>query len=95
MPNKKSFKDDINPALRFISQPISSAETASLEKNNSPPQGFKHNPIYVETKSRRLQLLVQPSLHEKLKNRASIEGKSVNDLVHSILTKFMDQSFEN
>ena len=38
-----------------------------------------------ETKSKRLQLLIQPSLHEKLKAKANQEKTSVNDLVNQIL----------
>lgn len=40
---------------------------------------------HLETKSKRLQLLIQPSLLDKLKGKAKAEGRSVNDLVHSIL----------
>lgn len=48
-------------------------------------EGYKLNPLYIETKSKRLQLLIQPSLHEKLKSKAKAEGISVNELVNSIL----------
>lgn len=54
-------------------------------KASKAPEGFKANPLYVETKSRRMQLLVQPSLHEAIKARATAEGISVNELIHSIL----------
>lgn len=54
-------------------------------KTTGAPEGFKANPLYVETKSRRMQLLVQPSLYEAIKARATAEGTSVNELVHSIL----------
>ena len=54
-------------------------------KTTGAPEGFKANPLYVETKSRRLQLLVQPSLYDAIKARATAEGQSVNELVHSIL----------
>jgi hypothetical protein len=49
------------------------------------PKGYRVNPLYIETRSKRLQLLVQPSLLDKLKGKAKAEGRSVNDLVHSIL----------
>ena len=86
----KSFKQDIeslNPAMRFIDVPASAeAEPApGAKKINPPPDGYKINPLYIETKSRRLQLLVQPSLYERLKKRANAEGVSVNELVNSIL----------
>lgn len=88
---KKTFKDSINPAMSFISQEsIDRAEgetpaTAEAKRPDKAPEGYKLNPIYIETKSKRLQLLIQPSLHEKLKRKAQAEGTSVNDLVNSIL----------
>ena len=88
---KKTFKDSINPAMSFISQEsIDRAEgetpaTAEAKRPDKAPEGYKLNPLYIETKSKRLQLLIQPSLHEKLNRKAQAEGTSVNDLVNSIL----------
>ena len=81
---RKSFKADladINPAMQFISIPE--------EKPDAPPPGYKYNPLYVETKSRRLQLLIQPSLHDKVRDKAQQAGVSVNELVHTILEEAM------
>ena len=61
------------------------ASSAAHVKTTDAPEGFKANPLFVETKSRRMQLLVQPSLYEAIKARATAEGQSVNELVHSIL----------
>ena len=78
---KKSFKD--NPALQFIStteeEPLTAATT------EKPPKGYKVNPLYVETKSRRLQLILQPSLYARVKAQAKAEGISVNECCHRIL----------
>lgn len=79
MVGKKTFKTQLNPALQFITAPEESVKTTDA------PEGYKANPLYVETKSRRLQLLVQPSLYERIKGRADAEGLSVNELVHTIL----------
>lgn len=59
--------------------------TAEPKPTTKAPEGYKLNPLYVETKSKRLQLLIQPSLLKKVKEKAMSEGKSVNELVHSIL----------
>lgn len=98
---KKSFKDSINPAMSFISQEsIDRAEgetlttgetTAKAKRTAKAPEGYKLNPLYIETKSERLQLLVQPSLKAKLKTKAKQEGTSVNDLVHSILEEALTE----
>lgn len=79
---KKTFKD--NPALQFIS-------TAEEEEQEAPttaakaPEGYKLNPLYVETKTRRLQLVLQPSLFDRVKKEAKKSGLSVNEYVHRIL----------
>lgn len=85
----KSFRASIdtdNPAMRFISAPI---DTIVDDRQTRPPEGFKLNPFYVETKSRRLQLLMQPSLYDKIKQKSAERGVSVNELVHSVLEEAM------
>lgn len=95
MPSKKnkSFKSSLNemhPAMQFISKPLNSDGPAE-GRPGKPPEGFKVNPLYVETKSRRLQLLVQPSLYNKLKARAVAEQRSVNELIHVLLDGALTQ----
>ena len=86
MAQKKSFKADLtNPAMQFISTPAEEREADATTVTAPAPKGYKVNPLYIETRSKRLQLLIQPSLLDKLKGKAKAEGRSVNDLVHSIL----------
>lgn len=91
MAKKKSFID--NPALQFIST-AEPEETRQEERElpasqakpaKKPPEGYKLNPLYVETKSRRLQLVLQPSLYDRVKAGAAAAGLSVNEYVHQIL----------
>ena len=49
------------------------------------PEGYKPNRLYIESKSKHMQMLIQPSLHEKLRGRAQEEGYSVNALIHALL----------
>jgi len=84
---KKSFKSDLNPALQFISTQEAPEQEAEQEQPRAAkaPEGYKLNQLYIEKKSKRVQLLMQPSLFEKVKARANREGLSFNELVHSIL----------
>lgn len=89
---KKTFKD--NPALQFISteesapeQDISQAPAEQTSAPEQPPEGYKLNPLYLETKSRRVQLILQPSLHERVKQAAQTEGLSFNEYVHRALER--------
>lgn len=85
---KKSFKD--NPALQFIStaeeeeQEVAQTQEAPTTAAKAP-EGYKLNPLYVETKTRRLQLVLQPSLFDRVKKGAKKSGLSVNEYVHRIL----------
>jgi hypothetical protein len=86
--SKKNFK---NPALNFISQ--ESIEKVEVEdahiKEVAPadiPKGYKVDPAFlIETKSKRVQLLLQPSVHEAIKELAKQEGTSFNDYVNTLL----------
>ena len=82
---KKTFKD--NPALQFISTADEGTEEREQTAEAVPakaPEGYKLNPLYVETKSRRLQLVLQPSLYDRVKAGAAAAGLSVNEYVHRI-----------
>lgn len=100
MAAKKSFVAG-NPALQFISEHKEEAVTPAIKEPAEPvkekadiaaasrteavPEGFKPNPLYIEKKTRRLQMLMQPSLHAKVKEAADEAGLSVNDYIHRVL----------
>lgn len=89
---KKMFKSNLegieNPALQFISNAASRERTQRKEQDiHAPiPEGYK---LVPEAKSKRLQLLMQPSLYGKIKEKAEETGTSVNDTIHNILSKAM------
>ena len=95
MAPKKTFKGQANPALAFISTPAQpqAGTVADREPTSSKPQirksdapaGYKVNPAFIETKSRRIQLLFQPSLHQAVKEIAEARGQSVNEFIHETL----------
>lgn len=85
MAKKKDFKDAVSPAEYFISIPEEVPAEEQAQTPSHAPEGYKVNYLFVETRSKRVQLLVQPSLLKKLKAKAKREGRSLNDLVHSVL----------
>lgn len=76
----KSFID--NPALQFI--------TKKTEQPKEAPDGYKLNPELVEKKSKRVQLVLKPSLYEKLKAAADKAGISVNEYAHKAFEAILD-----
>ena len=94
--SKKTFKN--KHALQFISVP----DETDQQENEAPEHlienkksikvavPMKPNPLYIETRSKRLQLLIQPSLYDKLKTIAIVKGISINELIHNALDEYMD-----
>lgn len=97
---KKDFKGD-NPALAFITIPEeaptapapteTTPELPAAEQAGKPPKGYKVNPLYVETKSRRVQLLMQPSIADAAKDYAAAQGLSMNELVALALKEYLEK----
>ena len=129
---KKSFINDDNPAMSFISddsvkaveekdavvkeepkqevadkekdtvkqdvaaeeQKVSEPKEAKKEANviGRPvinivrlPKGMRVNSKYVEIKSKRIQLTMQPSLYARVKKASEKAKISVNDYIHQVL----------
>lgn len=79
----KSFKESAqnalsNPAMQFITAPAV-PRTPEPEPQSATPA--------KECKSRRLQLLIKPSIHEAIKERAAQNGTSVNDWINGALER--------
>jgi len=92
---KKTFKD--NPALQFISG-AEEAEERELPAEGTPakaPEGYKLNPLYIETKTKRLQLVLQPSLLERVRSKAKASGLSVNEYCHRVLDEATREEKDN
>ena len=50
-----------------------------------PPKGYKLDPRYVEKKTARLQLVLKPSVADKLKKHCKKYRVSVNDFVGAMI----------
>ena len=52
-------------------------------------QQLKESKTNTETKSRRMQILVTPSMHDALKALAKEKDLSMNEIVNDALTKYL------
>jgi predicted HicB family RNase H-like nuclease len=75
--SKKSFND--NPAMAFITE--STKDTHNTD--------YTHNTQGTETKSKRLNLLLTPSLHADLTKISKVQMTSVNNLINEILEEYV------
>jgi predicted HicB family RNase H-like nuclease len=89
MTHKKGFKD--NPAMRFISTatPPQKATPSQEVLTQESETRLKRNPLYVEVKSKRLQVLLQPSMFKRLKDAATAQGTSMNEIINKALDQYL------
>lgn len=86
---KNSFK---NPVEAFISVPEEEpvkkeAPVGGLAK---APEGYKRNPEYIEVRSKRVQLLLQPSVVERVKALAKAEEVSINEMYNRAVAYYLE-----
>ncbi len=89
---KKSFR---NTSMNFISQDsvnkVDGTPAPARTSKTSTPAGFKLNPEFIETKSKRVQVLLQPSVYEAVKARAQAENISVNEAINTALKEYVKE----
>lgn len=66
--------------------------SVNSQKKNEFDVPMKRNPEFIEVKSKRMQLLMQPSLHSAIKKLADSEDISVNEKIHSILKDYVEKN---
>ncbi len=89
---KKSFKN-INPANAFISSAQSSGDTNITDNTHNTCTEYKtHNT--VETKSKRLNLIIRPSLFKDFTKAAHMKRTSVNDLLNQLMAEYIEKEAE-
>lgn len=55
------------------------------------PKGYKINPAYLETKSERVQIVLQPSIKKKLLAEAKKRKLSINETVTQAIIEFVEK----
>lgn len=84
----KDFKKN-NPALSFMDAPEQEARQEARTKQ--APEGYKLNPEFIETKTKRVQLLLQPSVVEAIKATAKKEGLSMNEAISQAIQDYVEK----
>lgn len=91
MASKKDFKGAANPAFSFISGAGTDSTQQTDNKHNTHTERLTPPTAAEETKSKRLNLLLYPSLLEDLKKIAAMQRTSVNDLINTVLSDYREQ----
>lgn len=76
----KTFVDNISPVLNIIDTSVPATAPEAVEAGIPTVNKLRH-----EVKTRRLQLIFKPSLYQKIKKLADLNGSSVNDTIHTLL----------
>ncbi len=76
---RKTFAEDLNPALQFIST------TEAITEKDGERTRFVFNSPERETFSRRYPLLMKPSTFNAIKAKADQNGASMNAYINALL----------
>lgn len=87
---KKKFT---RPEMEFISKSTIEAVDGAADETTAPagrtpaepPAGYKLNPKYVEVKSKRVQLVMQPTMYDRAKAAAKKDNLSFNEYIHRLI----------
>lgn len=95
---KKSFNNMSNPALQFMTTPIVDQEEEKVEAQETVAEfkGLKRGrkPSKEETKTKRLNLLMLPSVYEDITKIAAMKRSSVNELINTVLQEYIADNQE-
>lgn len=98
--NNNPFNKRDYPAMNFISKESIEAVDGKQPKQDSPTEApeeprnvdYKRDKVvYIEKKTERLQLLLQPSIKEALQKEAKKKHTSVNELINGILREHFNK----
>lgn len=94
---KKDFKGSFNPATMFINtagpeEPIEQPKKEQPAKKPANKKADAEVKAKAETKSKRLNLLIQPSLYEDLNKIATMQKDSINNLITNVLAEHRDRN---
>ena len=79
-----------NPALNYITTaPVEQPQEDQVPAQTKPTVQEGYRVVYVEKRTERLQLLVPLSIKAKLKEEADKQGKSVNDIINTLLQEHL------
>ena len=101
MARKKSFTGEDSPARQFFSGAVAEPEPDAEQEprtesrqaamgtgaQEGAPAGYKRNPEYIECRTKRVQLVIQPSLYEAAKAAATEAGVSLNEFFNRAVAK--------
>ncbi len=85
----EKVEDQIKELKNYIKEcEVEIQNLMNEETEETKKESIKNKePLYIEKKERRLQLLIQESLYKKIKEQANLKNQSVNSYIHLILEK--------
>ena len=92
--NVEITKEEQEP--KQLNVQISDEEPKKEEGTPRKKKGYRTvyvdgKPVEIESKSKRLQLLITPTLHTKAKKQAKAEGLSLNELFNKALAEYLEE----
>lgn len=92
IPNANEQKAEEKPEeTPIIEEKKAAADVDQTERLRKAPKGYKINPAFLEVKSQRVQLVLQPSVVKRLKKAAAKKKLSVNETANTAIIEFLER----
>ena len=88
-PVKETKAAEPQPKEQPEEEQTTAADPGQMEAPGKPPKGYKINPMYVEVKSQRVQLVLQPSVVKRLKKAAAKKKLSMNEAANTAIIEYL------
>jgi hypothetical protein len=85
------FTEEPEAEAKQVQAVVRDVTPEETKDTGKAPDGYKLNPVYIEVKSKRVQLVFQPSLLKEAKAEAKRRKTSLNELVHIALRELLEK----
>lgn len=87
-------KESVEETVSVEQEENPKAEELKKAKTSRVPKGYKLNNLYIETKSKKLQVLARPSTIKEIQKIAKKNKLSTNELINRILDEFVENYYK-
>lgn len=85
-PTRKHL-DELDREIMPKKSTLTPEDKRKMQTDFDPPEGYKRNPEYIQVKSRRVQLVLQPAVFDAMAKAADAAGLSRNEYIHQVLKR--------
>jgi hypothetical protein len=89
--SQEADKKEAAAAKKTTTKKTTAKTPATRKAPGTPPPGYKVNPQFIEMKTQRINVLLQPSVSDRLKKLAKHNKTSVNETINQAIIEKLER----